>query len=261
MTNMRMYLFNTGWISLDQTGLTPGRGLGTITKVPTPVALITHPKGNVLFDTGMNPDVIDDPEGTWGLITQVPIPAIPEMEKGQDIVSQLAELDILPNDIKYVVSSHLHLDHCGSHRFFPESVHIVQKNEIRVAFYPEPFQKAVYLRKDFDHPLKYEDIEGDYDLFGDGKVVLLETPGHSQGHQSLLVDLENSGKIILTADCANEPDNMDLLIVPGFCWSAESAVRSIKKLRDIRDKKGAMVIFGHSLEQWNTLKHTPEFYD
>jgi len=258
MAKMRLYLLDTGSVTLDQNNLTPGRGIGTIVTVPVPTFLITHPKGNVLFDTGMHPGVITDAEGTWGPIAKA---AVPHMTEKQKIVTQLAKLGYKPNDIKYVVNSHLHLDHAGGNQFFTNSEFIVQKDEIRVAFYPEVYQKAVYLRKDFDYPLNYKDIEGDYDIFGDGKLVLWVTRGHSQGHQSLVVNLENSGRFILTADCANEPANIDLLILPGTVWSPDESIRSLKRLRDARDKEEAFLIFGHDPKKWAELEHTPGFYD
>lgn len=259
MAKMRLYLLETGSLTMDQSNITPGIGTGNKITVPVPAFLIVHPKGNVLFDTGMHPGVMTDPEGTWGVMAKALAPRITE---GQKIVNQLANLGYKPDDIKYVVNSHLHLDHAGGNQLFPKATFIVQKNEIRVAFYPEPYQKTAYLRNDFDHPLNYRDIEGEYDIFGDGKLVLWLTTGHSQGHQSLVVNLENSGRFILTADCCFAPENLNLLIVPGsVVWSPDEGIRSLKRIRDARDRDGAFLIFGHDREGWDKLKHAPDFYD
>lgn len=94
-----------------------------------------------------------------------------------------------PDDIKDVVNSHLHLDHAGSNEFFPNAEFLVQKDELRAAYWPEVYQRAGYVRADFDHPLNYNALEGDYDIFGDGRVLIMRGIGHSQGHQCLIVNL------------------------------------------------------------------------
>ena len=258
MVETRLYLLDVGSVILDQNGLTPGRGMGTLVTVPATAFLITHPKGNILFDTGINPSVITDSKGKGEVMSKA---LGLHMTEEQKITNQLAQLGYKPDDIKYVVNSHLHHDHAGGNQFFPKAEFIVQKIEIRVAFYPEVYQKRVYSRKDFDHPLNYKDIEGDYDIFGDGQIVIWSTPGHSQGHQSLVVNLKNSGKFILAGDAVNEPANIDLLIVPGNVWSPDESIRSLKRLRDARSKGGAFLIYGHDPKQWAQLKHAPDFYD
>jgi N-acyl homoserine lactone hydrolase len=257
MERMKLYLLDMGALTGDMEHFTPGRGEGVKITIPVPAFLITHPKGNVLVDTGMNQGILTDPEGTVGLIAKR---TTLHMAESQRIATQLEALGYKPADIKFVVMTHLHFDHAGGLQAFPESKIIVQKIEIRSAFYPEVYQKG-YVRKDFDCPLNFEDIEGDYDIFGDGKLMLRSTPGHSQGHQSLEVNLEKSGKFILCGDAIYMQANLDLLIPPGIGWSPEASIRSIKRLRDARDKQGAFLIFGHDPGQWARLKHAPDFYD
>jgi glyoxylase-like metal-dependent hydrolase (beta-lactamase superfamily II) len=260
MAPIKLYPIYVGAIALDKSFLTAGRGMGQEVTVPVPCFLIEHPKGYVLFDTGMHKSLIDDPTptGRWG-----PVAAVfkPIMKPGEDIVSQLDKLGIRPKDIKYVINSHLHLDHAGNNEFFPEATFIVQKPEIRAAYWPEVYQRAAYFRVDFDHPLNYKTIEGDYDLFGDGTVQIWASYGHSQGHQSLVVKLQNSGYFVLTGDSCYMKENLEQLVLPGIVWNPDETIRSIIRMREAREKLGATIVTGHDPEGWAELKHAPEYYD
>lgn len=257
MSDMRLYIFNVGTIRLEKGHMTAGKDMGKWIEISIPAYLITHPKGNVLFDTGMSMDLIDRPKERWGDVADV---FIPIMEKGQDIVSKLAELGYVPDDIDIVINSHLHLDHAGNNEYFPKAKFIVQREEIRTAYYPEIFQRAGYFRADFDHPLNYFEIEGDYDVFDDGKIICMFTPGHTQGHQSLLLTLENTGKVILPADVCHLRENLDLPILPGLCWHPTLAMKQLMKFRDLRDK-GVTILLGHDIDEFATYKQAPEYYD
>ncbi len=258
METMKLYCFYTGSTKLDKSFLTGARGLGQSITVPVPMFLITHPEGNVIFDTGMNVNVIDKPEEIWGFVSYVIVPIMKEEDKP---INQLKKLGYEADDIKYVVNSHLHLDHAGSNQFFPTAEFLVQKDELRVAYWPEIYQRGSYIREDFDHPLNYNALEGDYDIFGDGKVVVMRATGHSQGHQCLIVTLENTGTVVLTGDSSYTHENLDQFVLPGIVWNPDEAMKTINKLRYLRDKKGAMILMGHDPELWDTLKHAPEYYD
>lgn len=257
MGSMKLYVFNVGSIKLDKGYITAGKDMSKPLEVPVPAYLITHPKGNVLFDTGMSRDVIDKPDERWGLVAKV---FVPIEKNGQDIVSQLSKLGYKPDDISIVVNSHLHLDHAGDNKYFPKAKFIVQRDEIRAAYYPEIFQRAAYFKKDFDHPLKYTEVEGDYDVFGDGTIKCVFTPGHTQGHQSLMVDLKNSGKMFLPADSCYTRENLDLPVLPGIVWDNTLTMKNIMKMRDM-EEQGVKIIFGHDPDLMKTYKIAPEYYD
>ncbi|NLG95279.1 MAG: N-acyl homoserine lactonase family protein [Acetomicrobium flavidum] len=260
MSKIKLYPIYVGSVAMDKSYLTAGRGIGQIVTVPVPCFLIEHPKGLILFDTGMSKELIDNPDPVKRIGPIIRM-STPIMKKGEDIVSQLDKLGIKPKDIKYVVNSHLHFDHAGNNADFPDSTFIVQKTEIRIAYWPEVYQKFAYLRADFDHPLNYQTIEGDVDLFGDGTIQLWLTAGHSQGHQSMVVKLQNSGYFILTGDSCYMKENIDELVLPGIVWSPDEAIRSLMKMREARDKLNATVILGHDFETWNKIKHAPDYYD
>ena len=202
---MKLYPLDMGVLGMDQSNFTPGRGVGIATQVPVSAFLMTHPKGNVLFDTGMDPAVMTDLRGTWGVLADM---LTVQITGGQTILSQLRLLGYQPRDIDHVVISHLHMDHAGGIQFFPDAEFLVQKAELRAAFRPEPYERHAYVRSDFDRPVNYNDIEGDYDLFGDEKLIIRYTPGHSQGHQSLEVNLDSGAKFVLCADACYEATNI-----------------------------------------------------
>jgi glyoxylase-like metal-dependent hydrolase (beta-lactamase superfamily II) len=246
-----------GAIRLDKGFMTAGKDMGKSMLIPVPAFLIMHPKGNVLFDTGMSKDCIDKPDERWGLVAKVFEPIV---KKGQDIVSQLAGIGLKPDDIDIVINSHLHLDHAGDNEFFPKAKFLVQRAEIRAAYYPEIFQRAAYFKKDFDHPLNYVEIEGDYDVFGDGVIQCISTPGHSQGHQSLMVNLENSGKMLYTADACYMRENIDLPILPGIVWDPTLTMKNIMKFRDM-EQRGIKILPSHDPDEVPKYKKAPAYYD
>lgn len=157
-------------------------------EIPVPWYLITHPKGNVVIDGGNAVECATDPEGHWGGITSVYWPA---MTAEQGVEAELEKLGIPKDSIRYVLQSHLHLDHTGAIGRFPKATHVVQRNEYEYAFTPDWFAAGGYIRKDFDKPgLKWQFLNGEatdgYDLYGDGVIKMFYTPGHAPGHQSFL---------------------------------------------------------------------------
>ena len=180
---MKLYPILGGLLDCDKGLLLGGAPSGERLVVPVPYFLIEHPQGNVVFDTGMNKACITDPKGTWGRAADFFRPVYKEDE---DIVSQLAKLGYQPSDIRYVVLSHLHFDHAGGNQWLPESTFFLNQGELQAARFPHPATRLGYRKADFDHPLNYQEIEGECDLFGDGTVVTIPTIGHTPGHQSLL---------------------------------------------------------------------------
>jgi glyoxylase-like metal-dependent hydrolase (beta-lactamase superfamily II) len=110
---------------------------------------------------------------------------------------------------------------------------------------------------DFDHPLDYQLVDGEHDVFGDGQVVLLPTYGHTPGHQSVRVRAGKGADLVLTADACYTRENMDRDVLPNVLWDPAEMSRSLGRLRDLRDKHGASVIYGHDAAQWQELRRAP----
>lgn len=232
-------------------------------EIPIPWFLLLHPRGHVVIDGGLAVEGLADPRGYWGDAIDAYCPIMTEDDGCQAQVSQLG-LDA--EDVRFVVLSHLHSDHTGAIGRFPRATHIVQRQEYEYAFAPDWFSAGAYVRKDFDRPaLKWQFLEGDatddYDLFGDGVLRMIFTPGHSVGHQSCLVTLPKSGPFLLTVDAAYTLDHWHERALPGFMTSAVDAVRSVKKLRAIAIETGAIIVPGHDAKEWAELKHAPAYYE
>jgi N-acyl homoserine lactone hydrolase len=249
---MRLYIFESAQIYFpDRSVMMPGKGHDPIT-IPDLFFLIVHPKGLVLYDTGLNVDI-------WPPEAKESITQRPE----QMVDKQLAKLGYAPGDVKYVIMSHLHSDHAGGMSLFPDATFIVRKSELRAAWWPERFQWA-YRLEDYRDTRGFNFIElddhEDFDVFLDGSVVCIDTKGHTQGHQSLIVRLPKSGRFVLPADAADMQEILDEGLIPGVVWNAEDATRAVRKVQHLR-REGAFVVTGHDPEQFKTLKLAPDYYD
>ena len=178
---LRLYVFSGGYEIADKSMLTLGRGLGTPCKIPFQYFLIEHPQGRLMFDTGFNPAFFNHPASYK--------PAVlfsSNVQKADLATAQLALLGLKPEDIDLVANSHLHYDHAGGNCAFKHAPFLIQWDELQSAKCPEPYSGLVaenYEPDDFNLDVHYELLDGDYDVFGDGLVRLVRTPGHTRGHQ------------------------------------------------------------------------------
>jgi glyoxylase-like metal-dependent hydrolase (beta-lactamase superfamily II) len=228
--------------------------------IPYFAYLIRHPQGDVLFDTGAHPQVGVSPverlgEGadTWELT----------IKPGDDVVSQLAAVSVSPEDISHVCLSHLHLDHGGGIEFFPRATFYVQRQELPFAFWPSVYQRSAYSRADFDHPVKWKELRSEYDLFNDGRVVLFPTPGHTPGHQSMALHLDDQDFILL-GDAAYLPEKMAGRMLPAasLVWSSEQMLASWEDLEDRQQRLQAQLVCNHDPDFEGKLKVAPgEWYE
>ncbi|MFT3999901.1 MAG: N-acyl homoserine lactonase family protein [Rhizobium sp.] len=263
MSDIRLYMFQSGTQRCRFHDIRMNQGNGASYEIPVPWFLLTHPKGNVVIDGGLAVEGLADPRAYWGDAVDSYQPV---MLEEQGCVAQLAKLGISREDVRFVVLSHLHSDHSGAIGRFPHATHIVQRREYEYAFTPDWFAAGAYVRRDFDRPgLKWHFLEGDatdgYDLYGDGALRMVFTPGHSVGHQSFLVRLPKSGAILLAADAAYTLDHWNEKALPGFMASAVDTVRSVGKLRMLAGQTDAVVVTGHDPEAWPGFKQAPAYYD
>lgn len=208
--------------------------------------LVEHARGRVLFDTGMHPK--------WK--TAGPARRI-QVSQNDDVVSVLATARVRPDEIEHVVASHLHYDHAGGLQFFPGAAVWVQSAELRFAYAPAAYQRELYDRDDFDHRLRWQELDGGHDLFGDGAVTILPTPGHTPGHQSLRVELP-SGPHVLAADASYLDGAMRARHLPGVVWNPDAMVASWKMLEALERDLGARLIFTHDLDFRTTKRLAPQ---
>ena len=169
---IRLFAFHGGEEDWDKSIFTLHRGLGTSITIPIQFFLVDHPQGRVMFDTGLHPDHVYDVERVRRIR-----PWTTRATERDLAPARLSEIGLTPRDIKWVANSHLHYDHAGGNAFFPHATFLVQFDELRGAMWPEPWLRQNYDRVDFDIPVTFEELDGDHDVFGDGRVMLIENSG------------------------------------------------------------------------------------
>jgi glyoxylase-like metal-dependent hydrolase (beta-lactamase superfamily II) len=246
---VKLYAFTCGSVTAAFRGDPKGE-----LQVPVPCYLIEHDQGHVLVDTGMHPDVRDDPKGRLGRVADLMKVDLPE---GEDVGARLRSLGVDPGSLRYLVNTHLHFDHAGGNELIPANVELVVQRREWLAGGDDVEVKAnVYVRADYDQPRPVLEVEGEHDLFGDGAVVLLPTPGHTPGHQSLRLRA-GTEDVVLCADACYFADWMDSEQTPPYGFDKQQEVESVRRLRALRDA-GARMIYGHDPGQWATLPRAPE---
>ena|SRR5437764_9859721 len=198
-----------------------------------------------------------------GLPADVPLPAgMPpaEHEQGKNVIEQLKDLGLCPDDIDLLICTHFDMDHAGYHDAFTKAELIVQREHYALARSGHPRFAAT--RAHWDHPaLRYRLIDGDTELLPG--LTLLDTSGHTPGHQSVLVRLPQTGPVLLAIDAVA----MQRLFTPDRqAWqlddNEEQLRASTRKLLDLVAREHvALVIFGHDGQQWQTLKKAPAYYE
>jgi N-acyl homoserine lactone hydrolase len=261
--DLRLYFFECGTLKTQLQFIKMNQGLGDPYEIPVPFFLIRHPKGDVLYDGGNALEVARDPRRHWGAVVDAYEPV---MSEEQFVVNQLKALDVDPDGVRWVIQSHLHLDHTGAVGQFGGAKYLVQRRELEYAYTPDWFQQAAYIRPDFDReegvPWVFLDgrEDDDFDLFGDGTIRTLFTPGHAPGHMSLLVTLPESGPFMLTADACYTRDHYENQALPGLVHSAADVADSVARVRRKIEQTGATLVTGHDPEDWPQWKKAPDFY-
>jgi N-acyl homoserine lactone hydrolase len=245
----KLYILNCGeGVAGDISRWSPGVDEGKSKDFVDSCYLIKHTQGWFLWDTGI-PDVVATmPNGL--------VPADPKAtlwHRPKTLAAQLEQIGVKPSDVKAMAVSHSHPDHIGNVEMFPTAMLYVQKAE-----YDWPGANNEPRFKP-EHPVTK--VEGDRDIFEDGSLTILATPGHTPGHQSLLVKLPHTGAVILTGDAVHFKSNWDNRRVPVNNFSEEQTLASMQKLSDILTKEHAQLWINHDKVQRDGLKMSPEFYD
>jgi len=245
----KLYILNCGeGVAGDISRWSPGVNEGKSMDFVDTCYLIRHAQGWFLWDTGIPDAVAAMPNGL--------APADPKAihwRRPKTLAAQLDQLQVKPSDIKAMAVSHTHPDHIGNVEMFPTSVLYVQKAE-----YEWPGADGAPRFKP-EHPTTK--LEGDRDVFGDGSITILSTPGHTPGHQSLLVKLPKTGAVVLSGDAVHFRDNWDNRRVPALNFNKEQTQASMQKIADTLTKENAQLWINHDKAQRDGLKMSPEFYD
>lgn len=243
----KVRLLDSGTLVIDQSHITWNVGCGTPVRFPVYSVLIEHPAGLFLFDTGYDLDLVNE---------VLPF-ELPEQTPAQTLPSQLALCGFQPEDVDAVINSHLHFDHCGGNKYLTNATTYLHHDELREARSPEPFERLGYADKSFDHPgVKFELLEGDVQ-FADG-IHLFHTPGHTVGHYSMLVELENGHPLLFMADVSYTAAAYANDQQAGFHNDPVAGVRSIRRIKRLAKESNAEVVFTHDMDAFRDYPLAPQ---
>ena len=253
----RMYVIACGENHLkDLSRWTPGENVGKPWVFGDHCYLIRHAKGWMLWDSG-NPDRLAalpnglaNPQGTITAFVTKPL------------ADSLKEIGVAPGDIAHFAMSHSHGDHSGNANLFAASTIYMQQAEYDAVFGASP-EKFGFAAANFEKlkGSKFVRLQGERDVFGDGSVLIKPAPGHTPGHQVLVVILPRSGPVLLTGDSVHLLYSWEHDIVPAFNFDVEQSRRSLAELKAYVAKSGARVWVNHDKEQHAGLPKAPAWVE
>jgi glyoxylase-like metal-dependent hydrolase (beta-lactamase superfamily II) len=256
-TVQRMYVLNCGEAVVpDVSRWSPGVDVGQSREFSDNCYLIRHAKGWMLWDSGYPDSLAATPEGVVSPATGA------RAKLPKTLVSQLAEIGVKPTEIHYVAFSHSHGDHIGNANLFTSATLYIQEPEYEAAFGPTPqkfgFNPASYDKLRANPIVK---LKGDFDVFGDGSVTILSTPGHTPGHQSLMVRMQKTGVVILSGDMVHFQSNWENRRVPGFNFNRDQSVASMNRVAAIMVTEKAQLWINHDKAQTAKMPRPPAYLD
>jgi N-acyl homoserine lactone hydrolase len=244
----------------DESVWTPGENVGRSVEFSSTCWLIKHGSEWLLWDAGVPESAHNDPRG-WSTL-----PKLIVYRLDKTLTDQLAEIGLNPRDITRVAISHTHGDHIGNVGLFSSAAILMQQSEYSWINSPNGpndnvNQLMALARELLGTPKKLQLIEGAADVFGDGSVTLVPTPGHTPGHQSLLVHLKKFGFVILSGDVVHSEGNFAKNIVPSLNTSKQDSLASMEIIRQLIETYKATLFINHDKSQEDKLRLLPAFYD
>lgn len=226
-------------------------GTDTVATFPVASWLIEHNNQLAVFDTGMHIDLQTSIDRIGAATAEN---VRPDFNEGEELSARLAARGIDPADISLAIFSHLHFDHCGGTAELPNARLMLQQAEWTAGHDTRMIEHRVYNPDDYDIGHDVHQVDGEHDVFGDGRVLCIPTPGHTKGHQSLQVNLD-SGPVVLTGDCIYTERMLSEMIVPTMASPKAQEIQraSMHKLAALRDQHGCQLIYGHDEAQFRAL--------
>ena len=255
VTDVRLYAMDCG--RLEFTDLAPFADTGEYDGHPGTLMascyLIRHPRGDLLWDSGIGDKYATDPAG-------VQLPNYRAIVR-KTVASQLREIGLEFSEIEFFAFSHGHADHLGNADRLGDAQWIANPKELAwLASVPPPPRTNLALIGARDLA-KTISITGDHDVFGDGSVKILSAPGHTPGHQVLLIRLAKHGPVLLSGDLYHSHENREGRRMPVFNVSRGETLASMDRIEAIIRNQHAKLIIQHSTEDFDSLPHAPAFLD
>lgn len=215
--------------------------------------VISHPEGNLMWDAGLPeglvgmPEPFTDPSGAF------------TVSRRDSLVNQLKSIGMTVDDFEYIALSHTHFDHSGHANLFKNSTWLVQETEYDFITSEESQKTNSDNYNAIKELAKTKELNGDYDVFGDGSVVIKSMPGHTPGHQVLYLDLAENGPTLLTGDLYHLYENREHKRVPIFNFDVNQTLKSMDMFEAFAKEKDAKVYVQHSTEDFDKMPKTPKF--
>lgn len=251
-----MHLLSGGRLSMPRAAYYPDARPEEWLDAPVSCALFLHAQGLALFDTGCHPDAAEDGKGRWGAEAEQ---IRPVFRREDAVVSQLSCAGVTAEDIDLVICSHLHFDHCGCNAFFHRATVICQALELAEAR-ADGAERKGFLRREWDVGSTIHSIDGEHDVFGDGRLTLVPLPGHTRGSMGAHAVLDQSGSFLLASDAAPVEASLIHRTVPRSTRDPALYLASLAEIARHADD-GSTVIFGHDEAQWRRIRTGAAHYD
>ena len=258
MKKTKVYLLDGGSLVIDRFHAFWNKGPAGEFRFPCYSVVVEHNDGIYMFDTGYDYDHV-----MKVLPFEKPIQA-----KEQTVPGQLASIGLRPQDVNYVINSHYHFDHCGGNKYLTAACTLCHTKELTACGCPQPFEHLGYSDLSFKEPQPPAEPEIDIytprfeTLSGDQEIAkglwLFETPGHTAGHYSLMVELADRRPMLFTADACYSAENMDTMTISSFHLDPVATLNSMKRLKALAEKHDAELFYSHDPKSYlSYLKGQP----
>ncbi|WAC48266.1 N-acyl homoserine lactonase family protein [Asticcacaulis sp. SL142] len=253
----RLFVLLCGFEFIPKTVSTKDRGGRFILSAPVCAYLLDTSHGWVMLDCGMNEDTLADPDQVRKKFLDLGLMP-PVVRRDHRLDRQFEAIGIGYEDVKHVILSHLHLDHCGSLKRFRHARISLQRREFDYAF--SEYAGFAYFREDYSMPdMDWDLKDGDWDAMPG--LELLDTAGHTPGHQSAIITLPSGQTIVLPFDAGDLQENFDHERLPGECSDEVAALAAIRRLKSLTVDRSAKMILFHDPVQIQSIRLAPEFYE
>jgi 4-pyridoxolactonase len=247
--NVRVYLLDGGTLVIDGYHLYWNAGPGGPVRFPCYSVLIDHPEGKFLFDSGYDLDHVNK---------VLPF-ELPQQTQDQTIPGQLKLVGVSPSEITHVVNSHYHFDHVGGNKFCGSATVLAHEKELAASHHHQPFERLGYSDLSFDEiGPRYELLSGDAEIASGVRVF--ETPGHTAGHMSLMVELGGRRPMLFTGDAVYTRKSLEKTIIAGFHLDPTASVASMGRLAALAEEHDAELFYSHDADSYRDWIKAPAFY-
>jgi len=252
---LRLYAADCGELDFKDMGFLSDAGDydGRAGSIVVPCFIIRHPKGTLVWDAGLGDNLVGKPGNEINNGVRAVVRTT--------LVDQLRSIGLTPADFTYLAFSHLHLDHTGNANLFGSATWIMNRAELNAALnVPPPFAVVV---STFDgyKSAKRQMIDSDYDVFGDGTVVLMSAPGHTPGHQVLAVKLAKRGTVVLAGDLYHYPEERTTGRIPTFEYDADQSRAARAKIEQFLKDNKAELWIEHDIATHASLPRSPQYVE